>query len=73
MSSVELGSRTTAEGTGPLLDLTEKVFLASGLEELAQHLLPGIAEILRLTSVCLYIADPRLPVARFFHHGSGLG
>jgi GAF domain-containing protein len=56
-----------------MMNLAERACLTSGLEEIAEQLLPGITKTLRSTSACLYVEGQGLPSPMFFQHGFASG
>lgn len=69
MLASRLSAQPTADQTRQLVDLVEVALVADTLEELAESLLPSIAQLTRSSLVLLYLADPQLPTPQFLQHG----
>jgi len=69
MSTAESQPQPSSEEILRLIELMEIVQMAQGLEDLAEHVLPGIIKMTQSSSAFLYIVNSRLPGHYFFQCG----
>jgi GAF domain-containing protein len=69
MSAAELRPGLSAEQAWQLMELAEKAVMAQSLQDLAERVLPSVAEMTQSRLAFLYIADAQLPAPRFFQNG----
>jgi hypothetical protein len=69
MSAAESRRHLSTEGAVQLMELVETALVMQSLDEFVERVLPGVAEMMGLDSVSLYVADSRLPAPHFFQHG----
>lgn len=72
MFATKSRNHLSAEGASQLVSLLESALTAPSLEQLAERVLPGVADMMLSRSVFLYVADARLAAPCIFQHGTPL-